>query len=95
MEERQFIAIIEYFENMPDPRQQGKVLYPLSEMILTTDTDSFSMGGTATFGDWADKNGRKISIKTWRYSFKQLYRRLYPYLCQVVKQLIKGMAGLK
>jgi len=36
MEERQHIAIIEHFEDMPDPRQQGKVLYPLSEIILTS-----------------------------------------------------------
>jgi len=32
----QSIAIIDYFQDMPDPRQQGKVLYPLAEMILTT-----------------------------------------------------------
>jgi predicted transposase YbfD/YdcC len=30
------IAIIDYFEDLPDPRQQAKVLYPLSEIILTT-----------------------------------------------------------
>jgi predicted transposase YbfD/YdcC len=30
------IAVIEYFEDLPDPRQQAKVLYPLSELILTT-----------------------------------------------------------
>jgi hypothetical protein len=35
MEERQHIAILEYFEKFPDPRQQGKVLYPLAEIILT------------------------------------------------------------
>jgi len=32
----QTISIIEHFEDMPDPRQQGKVLYPLSEIILTS-----------------------------------------------------------
>jgi predicted transposase YbfD/YdcC len=36
MAERLSIAIIEHFEDMPDPRQQAKVLYPLSEIILTT-----------------------------------------------------------
>jgi predicted transposase YbfD/YdcC len=36
MIERQTIAIIEHFEDMPDPRQQGKVLYPLAEIVLTS-----------------------------------------------------------
>ena len=36
MEERQFIAILDYFEDMPDPRQKGKVLYPLNEIILVS-----------------------------------------------------------
>ena len=36
MVEHQTIAIIEHFEDMPDPRQQGKVLYPLTEIILTS-----------------------------------------------------------
>jgi predicted transposase YbfD/YdcC len=36
MSERLSISIIEHFEDMPDPRQQAKVLYPLSEIILTT-----------------------------------------------------------
>lgn len=36
MDERQHIAILTYFEDMPDPRQQGKVLYPLTEIILTS-----------------------------------------------------------
>ena len=36
MPERQTIAIIEHFEDMPDPRQQGKVLFPLAEIILTS-----------------------------------------------------------
>jgi hypothetical protein len=36
MTERQTIAIIEHLEDMPDPRQQGKVLYPLAEIILTS-----------------------------------------------------------
>ena len=34
--ERQTIAIIEYFEDMPDTRQKGKILYPLAEIILTS-----------------------------------------------------------
>jgi predicted transposase YbfD/YdcC len=36
MTERQTIAIIDYFVDMPDPRQQGKVLYPLAEIVLTS-----------------------------------------------------------
>jgi hypothetical protein len=36
MSERLSTAIIEHFEDMPDPRQQAKVLYTLSEIILTT-----------------------------------------------------------
>ena len=36
MAERQTISIIDYFEDMPDPRQQGKVLYPLAEIIVTS-----------------------------------------------------------
>ena len=36
MSERLPIAIVEHFEDMPDPRQRAKVLYPLSEIILTT-----------------------------------------------------------
>jgi hypothetical protein len=36
MPERLSISIIEHFEDMPDQRQQAKVLYPLSEVILTT-----------------------------------------------------------
>ena len=36
MKEPQFIAILDYFEDMPDPRQKGKVLYPLNEIILTS-----------------------------------------------------------
>jgi predicted transposase YbfD/YdcC len=34
MSERLIISIIDHFEDMPDPRQQAKVLYPLSEIIL-------------------------------------------------------------
>lgn len=34
--ERQTIAIIEYFEDLPDTRQKGKILYPLAEIILTS-----------------------------------------------------------
>jgi len=36
MSKRQYIAIIDYFAELPDPRQQGKILYPLPEIILTT-----------------------------------------------------------
>jgi predicted transposase YbfD/YdcC len=36
MAERLTISIIEHFGDMPDPRQQAKVLYPLSEIILLT-----------------------------------------------------------
>ena len=36
MAERLSIAIIEHFEDFPDPRQQAKVLYPLPEIILVT-----------------------------------------------------------
>jgi predicted transposase YbfD/YdcC len=36
MSERLSISIIEHFEDMPDPRQQAKVLYPLSDIILLT-----------------------------------------------------------
>ena len=36
MTECQTISIIDYFNDMPDPRQQGKVLYPLAEIILTS-----------------------------------------------------------
>jgi predicted transposase YbfD/YdcC len=36
MPERLSISIVEHFEDMPDPRQQAKVLYPLSEIILLT-----------------------------------------------------------
>ncbi|MDR1945842.1 MAG: transposase family protein [Desulfovibrio sp.] len=34
MSERISIAIIDHFQDLPDPRQQGKVLYPLAEIIL-------------------------------------------------------------
>ena len=36
MDEHQLISIIDHFEDLPDPRQQGKVLYPLAEIILTS-----------------------------------------------------------
>jgi predicted transposase YbfD/YdcC len=36
MAEHLSISIIEHFGDMPDPRQQAKVLYPLSEIILLT-----------------------------------------------------------
>jgi predicted transposase YbfD/YdcC len=36
MSERLSIAIIDHFGDMPDPRQQAKILYPLAEIILAT-----------------------------------------------------------
>jgi predicted transposase YbfD/YdcC len=36
MAERPIISILEHFDDMPDSRQKGKVLYPLSEIILTS-----------------------------------------------------------
>ncbi|MDR2075329.1 MAG: transposase family protein [Desulfovibrio sp.] len=41
MAERLSIAIIEHFEDMPDPRQQVKVLYPLSETPIRPWMDHF------------------------------------------------------
>jgi predicted transposase YbfD/YdcC len=35
MSERISVAILDHFQDLPDPRQQGKVLYPLAEIILT------------------------------------------------------------
>ena len=28
------IVFLEYFEDLPDPRQRGKVVYPLDEVLL-------------------------------------------------------------
>ncbi len=36
MQTRHGVSALEHFEELPDPRQRAKVLYPLHEIILTS-----------------------------------------------------------
>lgn len=54
------VVFLEYFKDMPDPRQRGKVLYPLSEILLLCLLAV--LGGAETITDIALFGEKKLSL---------------------------------
>jgi hypothetical protein len=62
------LVFLEYFEDLPDPRQQGKVMYPLDEVLLLALLAV--LAGAETFVDIARFGAKKLL----------LLRRFRPFL---------------
>jgi len=41
------VVFLNHFNDMPDPRQRGKVMYPLAEVLLLPNPSSISPGSVA------------------------------------------------
>ena len=54
------VVFLDYFRDLPDPRQAGKVVYPLAEMLLLCLLAV--LGGAETFVDIARFGEKKISL---------------------------------
>jgi predicted transposase YbfD/YdcC len=54
------VVFLDYFRDLPDPRQPGKVVYPLAEMLLLCLLAV--LGGAETFVDIARFGEKKISL---------------------------------
>src|ERR1017187_9472250 len=53
-------VFLDYFDDLPDPRQRGKVIYPLDEVLLLCLLAV--LGGTETFVDIARFGEKKIGL---------------------------------
>ena len=62
------LVFLEYFEDLADPRQRGKVIYPLDEVLLLSLLAV--LAGAETFVDIARFGAKKLS----------LLRRFRPFL---------------
>ena len=62
------LVFLEFFEDLPDPRQRGKVMYPLDEVLLLALLAV--LAGAETFVDIARFGAKKLS----------LLRRFRPFL---------------
>jgi hypothetical protein len=54
------VVFLEYFEDLPDPRQRGKVIYPLDEVLLLCLLAV--LGGAETVVDIAQFGESKIGL---------------------------------
>jgi predicted transposase YbfD/YdcC len=54
------VVFLEHFKDLPDPRQRGKVVYPLAEVLLLSLLAV--LGGAETFCDIARFGEKKISL---------------------------------
>jgi predicted transposase YbfD/YdcC len=54
------VAFLSYFKDLPDPRQRGKVIYPLEEVLLLCLLAV--LGGAETFTDIARFGEKKIAL---------------------------------
>jgi DDE_Tnp_1-associated len=54
------IVFLGYFKDLPDPRQRGKVVYPLEEVLLLCLLGV--LGGAETFVDIARFGEKKIDL---------------------------------
>ena len=54
------VVFLDYFRDLPDPRQQGKVIYPLDEVLLLCLLAV--LGGADTFADIARFGEKKIEL---------------------------------
>jgi len=54
------VVFLDYFKDLPDPRQRGKVIYPLDEVLLLCLLAV--LGGAETFVDIARFGEKKISL---------------------------------
>ncbi|MGH6934574.1 MAG: ISAs1 family transposase, partial [Methylocella sp.] len=54
------VVFLDYFKDMPDPRQRGKVVYPLAEVLLLCLLAV--LGGAETFVDMARFGEKKIGL---------------------------------
>ena len=57
---RETVVFLDYFKDFPDPRQRGKVLYPLEEVLLLCLL--VVLGGAETFVDIARFGEKKIGL---------------------------------
>ena len=68
------LVFLEYFEDLPDPRQRGKVMYPLNEVLLLallavlagaeTFVDIARFGAPDVFAGWRPVYARKRRRKS-------------------------------
>jgi len=54
------VVFLDYFTDLPDPRQQGKVVYPLGEVLLLCLLAV--LAGAETFADMARFGEKKLSL---------------------------------
>ena len=65
---RESVVFLSYFKDIPDPRQQGKVLYPLEEVLLLCLLAV--LAGAETFVDIARFGEKKIGLLRRFRSFR-------------------------
>ena len=53
-------VFLDYFEDLPDPRQRGKIIYPLAEVLLLCLLAV--LGGAETFVDIARFGEKKLGL---------------------------------
>ena len=54
------IVFLHHFKDLPDPRQRGKVIYPLDEVLLLCLLAV--LGGAETFADIARFGDKKLEL---------------------------------
>ena len=54
------LVFLEYFEDLPDPRQRGRVMYPLDEVLLLALLAV--LAGAETFVDIARFGAKKLHL---------------------------------
>jgi|SRR5471030_783483 len=68
------VVFLRYFEDLPDPRQRGKVLYPLDEVLLLCLLAV--LAGAETFVDIARFGDKKLALLRRSGSFAMGRRRM-------------------
>ena len=62
------VVFLDHFKDMPDPRQRGKVVYPLDEVLLLCLLAV--LGGAETFVDIARFGEKKLGLLRWFRPFR-------------------------
>ena len=62
------VAFLDHFKDLPDPRQRGKIVYPLAEVLLLCLLAV--LGGAETFVDIARFGKKKIDLLRRFRSFR-------------------------
>src|SRR3954466_750791 len=72
------VVFLSYFDDLPDPRQRGKVVYPLDEVLVLALLGG--LAGAETFVDIARFGAKKLALLA-RFGAKKLalLRRFRPF----------------